>query len=179
MILFANNDKEFVINRFLIIVICGILICGLVFINIGCRNKQYNELDARPSSDWVREAVIYEINIRAFSKDGTFKALEAKIPDLKKLGVTVVCLMPIHPIGELNRRGRLGNPYAIKDYYSINHEFGSLIDFKSLVDAIHQAGLKIIIDLVVNQTAWDSQLFMEHPEWYNHNEEGAIVSPRV
>ena len=96
---------------------------------------------------------------------------------MNKLGITVISLQPINPVGELNRRGRLGSPDAVKDFYSVNSEYGTLEDFKSLVNTIHQQGLKIIINLVANQAAWDSQLLMEHPDWFVHNEEGAIVAP--
>jgi len=147
------------------------------FSYFGCTKKNFNDLQARPSAEWVKNAVIYEVNLRSFSKDGPFKALEAQIPEMKKLGVTVISLMPIHPIGELNRRGTLGSPYAVRDFYAVNPEFGTLEDFKSLVNIVHQQGLKIIINLVASQAAWDNQLLMEHPDWFVHNEEGAIVSP--
>ena len=138
---------------------------------------KYSEVNARPSEDWVREAVVYEVYLRSFSHQGTFRALEQRLPELKELGVTVVWLMPIHPVGELNRKGTLGSPYAVQDYYAINPEFGTLEDFKSLVHAIHAQGMKIIIDLVANHTAWDSKLVMEHPDWFTKNEDGAIISP--
>jgi glycosidase len=143
----------------------------------GCTKIKYNDLNARISTEWVKNAVIYEINLRSFSKDGTFKTLEAQIPELRKRGITIVSLVPIHPIGELNRRGQIGSLDAIKDFYAVNPEFGILKDFQSLVNITHQQGLKIIINLVANQAAWDSQLLMEHPDWFVHNEEGAIVSP--
>jgi cyclomaltodextrinase / maltogenic alpha-amylase / neopullulanase len=145
----------------------------------GCRGKKYTALNARPSAEWVKSAVIIEVNLRSFSKDGACKSLAAQIPALKKRGSTVVSLMPIHPIGEMNRKGKLGSPYAVKDFYSVNPEFGTLEDFKSLVNTIHQHGLKIVINLVANQAAWDSQLLLEHPNWFVHNEEGAIVSPNA
>lgn len=139
--------------------------------------SRYSLLDARRSADWVSDAVIYEVSLRSFSRQGTFKGLEARLPELNRLGVTVVWLMPIHPVGELNRKGTLGSPYAVQDYYGINPEFGTLDDFRSLVRAVHRNGMHIIIDLVANHTAWDSRLMMEHPEWFTHNAEGAIVSP--
>ena len=139
--------------------------------------SKYADLKARPSADWVRDAVIYEVYLRSFSKEGSFKALERRLPELKDLGVTVVWLMPIHPVGDLNRKGRLGSPYSVQDYYAINPEFGTLEDFKSLVEATHALGMKIIIDLVANHTSWDSKLVMEHPDWFTTDSEGAIVSP--
>ena len=140
---------------------------------------KYSDQPARPSAPWVRDAVIYEVYLRSFSKEGTFRGLELRLPELKSLGVTVVWLMPIHPVGELGRKGRLGSPYSVQDYYGINPEFGTLDDFKSLVNSVHQQGMKIIIDLVANHTSWDSKLLFEHPEWFKTNKEGAIVSPNA
>ena len=138
---------------------------------------KFADLHARESADWVKDAVIYEVYLRSFSKEGSFKALEARLPELRELGVTVVWLMPIHPVGELNRKGTLGSPYSIRDYYEINPEFGTLEDFQSLVNSVHAAGMKIIIDLVANHTAWDARILLDHPEWYTHNGDGAIVAP--
>jgi len=141
--------------------------------------SKYADLNARPSAEWVRDAVIYEVYPRSFSKEGTFQSLERRLPELKELGVTVIWLMPIHPVGELNRKGKLGSLYAVQDYYGVNPGFGTLDDFKSLVQATHKLGMKIIIDLVANHTSWDSQLIMQHPDWFRTNAEGALVSPNV
>jgi glycosidase len=138
---------------------------------------KYALMNARESVEWVKDAVIYEVYLRSFSKEGTFKALEVKIPELKKLGVTIVWLMPIHPVGKINRKGFLGSPYSVQDYYAVNQEFGTLNGFKSLVNTVHRQGLKIIIDLVANHTAWDNPMLKEHPEWYTHDKKGAIISP--
>jgi glycosidase len=132
---------------------------------------------ARSSEEWVRDAVIYEVYLRSFSRYGGFKALERRLSELKALGVGVIWLMPIHPAGELYRKGTLGSPYSIQDYYAINPEFGTMDDFKSLIGSVHSSGMKINIDLVAGHTAWDSKTLMEHPEWYVTNEEGAITSP--
>lgn len=137
----------------------------------------YADLPARPSEDWVRDAVIYEVYLRSFSKEGSFKALQRRLPELKDLGVTVVWLMPIHPVGELNRKGTLGSPYAVQDFYEVNPEFGTLDDFKSLVNEVHKQGMKIIIDLVINHTSWDSRLITEHTDWFTKNRVGAIIAP--
>jgi len=132
---------------------------------------------ARPSADWVKNAVIYELYPRSFSNDESFQSVIRKIPELKKLGVTVLWLMPIHPIGEINRKGNLGSPYSIRDYYKINTEYGTLDDFKNLVEAAHRNGMRIIIDLVINHTAWDNPLIHEHPDWYEHDSSGKIIPP--
>jgi glycosidase len=135
--------------------------------------------DMRPidSPDWVRDAVMYEIFPRAFSESGSFREIERRLPELKELGVTVLWLMPIHPIGELRRKGSLGSPYAVKDYYGINPEFGTLEDFRSLLARTHALGMRLIIDLVANHTAWDNPLIEEHPDWYRRNSAGEIVPP--
>lgn len=137
----------------------------------------FAEEQARPSEQWVKDAIVYSVFVRAFSPEGNFKALELKIPELRELGVTVLWLMPIHPIGLLNRKGSLGSPYAIADYLEINPEYGTMDDFRSLVRTVHENGMKIIIDLVANHTAWDSQLIFEHPEFFTLDSAGKIVAP--
>ena len=158
-----------------VIIVC--VYCSIF--HFGCTKKNYTDLKARQSTDWTKNAVIYKINLRSFSKVGTLKALETQIPELKELGITVISLMPIHPIGELSRKGVLGSLDAVKDFYAVNPEFGTLEDFKSLVSATHQQGLKFIMNLVINQAAWDNQLIIEHPDWFVHNEEGAIIAPNA
>ncbi len=141
------------------------------------RRTPYAALQARPSEDWVKDAVIYEVYLRSFSTEGTFKALERRLPELKDLGATVLWLMPIHPVGTVKRKGTLGSPYAVQDYYAVNPEFGTLEDFRSLVRAVHEHGMNIIIDLVANHTAWDSKLIQEHPEWFSKDDQGNMVPP--
>ena len=164
-------------SSFISTVIIAFVCCSIF--HFGCTKKKYTDLKARQSPEWIKNAVITEINLRSFSNAGTFKALETQIPELKELGITVISLMPIHPVGELNRRGVLGSLNAVKDFYTVNPEFGTLEDFQSLVSATHQQGLKFIINLVINQAAWDNQLLMEHPDWFVHNQEGAIVAPNA
>lgn len=124
--------------------------------------------------DWARSATIYQINTRQFTPEGSFKAAEAQLPRLKALGVGILWLMPIHPIGEVNRKGRLGSPYAVKDYLAVNPEFGTLAEFKQFVAAAHQLGLKVILDWVGNHTAWDNVLVKAHPDWYARDEQGRM-----
>jgi glycosidase len=125
----------------------------------------------------VKNGIIYEIYPRAFSQDGNFAGIERKLPELKKLGVTILWLMPIHPVGLEKRKGSLGSSYSVKDYYGINPEYGTLDDFKKLVSAAHAEGFKIIIDLVANHTAWDNPLAKKHTRWYTKNAIGEIISP--
>jgi glycosidase len=131
------------------------------------------------SADWVREATIYSVYVRSFSPEGTFAGLERRLPELKKLGVTVLWLLPIHPVGVKNRKGTLGSPYAVRDYYVINPEFGTMADFKRLLAAIHKQGMKLIIDLVANHTSWDSKLLADHPDWFTHDAAGSVVTPNA
>lgn len=127
--------------------------------------------------DWARNAVIYEVNTRQFTKEGTFDAFAAHLPRLKDLGVDILWFMPIQPIGELNRKGTLGSYYSIRDYKAVNPEFGSLDDFKNVVKKAHEAGFKVILDWVANHTAFDHIWIKEHPEWYNRDENDNIISP--
>ncbi|WP_423186874.1 alpha-amylase family glycosyl hydrolase [Alishewanella sp. d11] len=115
---------------------------------------------------WTKDAVIYQLNTRQFSKEGTFNAAKLELPRLKALGVDIIWLMPIHPIGEVNRKGSLGSPYAVKDYLAVNPEFGTKEDFKAFVDEAHRLGLYVILDWVANHTAWDNVLVAQHPDWY-------------
>ncbi|MEI2688348.1 MAG: alpha-amylase family glycosyl hydrolase [Anaerolineae bacterium] len=122
--------------------------------------------------EWSKNATIYQINTRQFTPEGTFRAAEAHLPRLKNLGVDILWLMPVHPIGEQNRKGSLGSPYAVKDYYGVNPEFGALDDLKHFVQAAHSLGLRVILDWVANHTAWDNVLVQEHPEWYARDWKG-------
>jgi glycosidase len=131
--------------------------------------KPYVEL-AHP--DWSKDAVIYEVNIRQYTPEGTFSAFANHLPRLKELGVDILWLMPIHPIGEKNRKGTLGSYYAVIDYYGINPEFGTMEDFKSLVQQIHDMGMYVILDWVANHSAWDNPLTRQHPEWYTKTIDG-------
>jgi cyclomaltodextrinase len=131
---------------------------------------------ARVAPDWLRDGVIYEVYPRAFSAGGDFAGVTAQLDRLKGLGVNVIWLMPIHPIGKLKAKGSLGSPYAVRDYDAVNPEFGTAADLKRLVEAAHQRDMKVFIDLVVNHTAWDSVL-MKHPGWYTQDPAGRIVPP--
>lgn len=122
--------------------------------------------------EWSKNATIYEVNVRQYTPEGTFKAFEAHLPRLKKMGVDIVWLMPIHPIGVEKRKGSLGSYYSVKDYYGINPEFGTKADFKHLVDQIHKMGMHIIVDWVANHSSWDNELAQDHPDWYTKTEEG-------
>jgi glycosidase len=129
---------------------------------------------AMPHVAWSKNANIYEVNIRQYTPEGTFKAFAAHLPRLKKMGVDILWLMPIQPIGEKNRKGTLGSYYAVRDYTAVNPEFGNLDDFKALVQQAHALGMKVIIDWVANHTAFDNPWTTEHSDWYLKNEKGEI-----
>lgn len=127
--------------------------------------------------DWAKNSTIYEVNIRQFSKEGTFKSFQQHLPRLKELGVDILWLMPINPIGKLNRKGTLGSYYSVKDYVDVNPEFGTKEDFKTLVDEIHNQGMHVIIDWVANHTAWDNKWVKTNPEFYTKDSSGNFVPP--
>lgn len=159
-----------------------------IFVLLGlsaCKNTQKLASSAGAATDslmkshdtWSKNAVIYEVNIRQFTPEGTFKAFEKHLPRLKDMGVDIIWLMPIHPIGLKNRKGSMGSHYSVQDYLKVNPEYGSMQDFRHLVKETHKQDMKIIIDWVANHTAWDNPLIVEHPDWYTHNEKGEIVAP--
>jgi glycosidase len=134
----------------------------------------YNSNSILPS--WANSATIYEVNIRQYTEAGTFKAFEANLPRLQKLGVKILWLMPIHPISELKRNGSLGSPYAVANYKGINPEFGNETDFKSLVTKAHALGFKVILDWVANHSGWDNP-WTANKSWYHTDADGNIVPP--
>ena len=123
---------------------------------------------------WLGRGVIYEVFPRSFSSEGTLAGVTAGLDDIARLGATVVWLMPIHPIGALNRKGTLGSPYAVRDYRAIHPDLGDENDLKSLVERAHSLGLRVIIDWVANHTAWDCTL-LNQPTWYKPDERGEVA----
>lgn len=121
-----------------------------------------------------RNQVMYSVYVRNHTPEGTFQALRADLKRIRSLGVDIVWLMPIHPIGTKARKGILGSPYAISDYRAVNPEYGTIEDFKALVTDIHSLGMKCIIDVVYNHTSPDSWLVDNHPEWFYHKPDGSF-----
>jgi glycosidase len=138
--------------------------------------RDVSKEQARTARDWVRDGVVYEIYPRAFSPQGNFNGITARLDDLKDLGVTILWLMPIHPIGQEKKKGTVGSPYAVRDYYGINPDYGTKDDLKKLISDAHRRGMKVIIDIVANHTSWDSVL-MKHPEFYKRDAKGNITYP--
>lgn len=155
-----------------------LLVFGWVLSACSPAQKPCNPVKTELSTpEWTKNLSIYELNVRQFSKEGTFKAVEARLDELNDLNVGIIWLMPIHPIGEKNRKGTLGSYYAVKDYKEVNPEFGNKQDFKDLVDAIHAKGMYVIIDWVANHTAWDHSWVETNPEFYTKGEHGEFVPP--
>lgn len=151
----------------------------LASLAVACGSKDKKDADKAvelpaPPKD---QLAIYEVFVRNFSPEGTFKGVIAGLDSLKSLGVNTLWLMPIHPVGEEKRKGTYGSPYAVKDFYDVNPEFGSKEDFKALVDAAHSKGMYLIIDLVANHTSFDNAWTKEHPEWYTRDDSGQIIPP--
>ena len=126
--------------------------------------------------DWTYDAVVYEMNVRQYTPEGTFAAAAEHLPRLKELGVDIVWMMPIYPIGVKERKGTLGSYYAISDYCATNPEFGTLEDFDAFVAKAHELGLKVIIDWVANHTSPDALWITERPaDWYVRDEHGNTI----
>jgi glycosidase len=164
------------------LVVALILGATLLFI-LSCREKQVVTETPKAAwekprvPNWHKNATIYEVNLRHFTKENTFKSFEAHIPRLKDMGIDILWFMPIQPISVKNRKGELGSPYSIGDYYKTNPDYGTMDDFKSMVKAIHDAGMYIIIDWVPNHSGWDNPWITEHPNWYTQDKNGKIIDP--
>ena len=123
---------------------------------------------------WSRNATIYQINTRQFTEEGTFRAAQGHLSRLRDLGVVILWLMPVHEVGAVNRKGTLGSPYAVKDYYSVDPALGTVSDLQRFVALAHDLGMYVLLDWVANHTAWDNALVHEHPEWYARDWKGDL-----
>lgn len=145
----------------------------------GCDNADYqqNQTSNVEPPEWSYNANIYEVNIRQNTPEGTFNAFAEDIPRLQEMGVKILWLMPIHPIGEKNRKGTLGSYYSIVDYTDVNPEFGTKDDFRSLIQKAHDHDMKVLLDWVANHTAWDAVWTETNPEFYETDEDGNFFPP--
>lgn len=123
---------------------------------------------------WARRANIYEVNVRQYTPEGTFRAFEKSLPRLRRMGVDVLWIMPVNPISKEQRKGTLGSYYAVQDYTRVNPEFGTMDDFKHLVATAHRMGFKVILDWVANHTGWDNVWVKQHPDWYKRGVDGQL-----
>lgn len=126
------------------------------------------------SPEKYRNSSIYSIFVRNYSAKGTFHEVVHDLERIKAMGFDIIWLMPIHPIGKKNRKGSLGSPYSISDFFKINPEYGTENDFKSFIQRAHELNLKVIIDVVYHHTSWDSRLMDEKPDWFYHKKDGTI-----
>lgn len=152
-----------------------ILILILTFSLACCRSNKWSNLDASQINGhpaWMMQGNIYEVNVRQYTPEGTFNAFAKHLDRLKAMGVETIWFMPINPISKLDRKGTLGSYYAVSDYTAINPEFGTFDDFKKLVQAIHDKGMKVLIDWVPNHTGADHRWITEHPEFFVKDNSG-------
>ena len=150
----------------------------LITLLVSCGNKS-NQAEPVATAkiehpEWVYNAVLYEVNTRQFTPEGTFTAFAAELPRLGELGVDILWFMPIQPIGEKDRKGTLGSYYSIRDYTAVNSEFGTLDDFRTVVDQAHGLGMKVILDWVANHTSRDAVWVEAHPDWYVRDSLGEL-----
>jgi glycosidase len=169
-------------ERTILITVVTMLVAALIL--FGCKQaaKTTEEKPEPFVSDvihpeWSKDIVLYEINLRQYTEEGTIQAFEEHLPRLQELGVDVLWFMPVHPIGEENRKGELGSYYSVKDFKDINPEFGTLDDFKNMMNRAHEMGFYIMLDWVPNHTAWDNPLASEHPEYYMKDSTGSFIPP--
>ena len=158
--------------------------------------KKKKEQIAAFQPEMEENAVIYEVNIRQYSSEGSFNAFTKDIPQLKELGVKIIWVMPIFPISQTKRKATggdnskfasempaaeqskyLGSYYAVSDFAKVNPEFGTIEDFRNLVKTAHENGIYVILDWVPNHTGWDHVWIKQHPEFYTHNAKGEIIDP--
>ena len=135
-----------------------------------------NSAESTEAPDFMKTAVLYEVNLRQYTKSGTMNEFAEHLDTLKDMGINTLWFMPIHPISVTNRSGKLGSYYSVSDYRDVNPEFGTKDDFKALVEKAHDMGFHVILDWVANHTGWDNPWITEHPDWYTHKD-GKIISP--
>ena len=135
------------------------------------------DLEQAGNKPFLIKSNIYEVNLRQYNYEGNIQSFIKELPRLHEMGVEILWMMPIHPIGLIKRKGTLGSYYSIQDYYAVNPEFGSTEDFKTLVEKVHEFDMKIIIDWVANHAAWDNAWTKTNPEFFEHDEEGTFKPP--
>lgn len=154
------------------------LLAMLPFLFVSCAPESTETAYTPVPPEWSYSATIYEVNVRQFSEEGTFAKVQEALPRLHEMGVKILWLMPIHPIGEVERKGTMGSYYSVKDYFDVNPEFGTKEDFRDFVDAAHAMGFKVILDWVANHTAWDNPLTETNPAFFELDEDGKFMPPR-
>ena len=174
-----------------------LLIAGFLFFAVSCNNGAQEEVTEQKDSvqfmvqhpDWAKSANIYEVNLRQYSPGGTIKEFTEHLPRLKEMGVDILWFMPIFEIGKVNRKATqtqlieeiedskeqekyLGSYYGIRDYMAVNPEFGTMEEFKALVNKIHEMDMYVVLDIAVNHTAWDHDWVKSNPDYYTRIKQG-------
>ena len=162
-------------RRILLLYVCSLL--SACSSSTAGTEAPYGGASALEEIRWQDRSAIYEVFVRDFSPTGDLQGLISGLDRIQATGANVVWLMPIHPVGEENRKGTLGSSYSVRDYRAINPAYGDADDFEDLVEAVHDRGMKLIIDWVPNHTAWDHAWVRDHPEWYTRNASGEITEP--
>lgn len=158
-------------------ILCWIIIAAFPLLSVAQKTNKPMESTSRSAPAWTLNANIYEVNIRQYTPEGTFNAFARHLPRLKAMGVDILWLMPVFPIGEKNRKGHLGSYYSISDYKAVNPKFGTMRDFDDLVSEAHKLGMYVILDWVANHTSFDHVWTKQHPNWYNRDAGGNILVP--
>ncbi|MCI4648114.1 alpha-amylase family glycosyl hydrolase [Phaeodactylibacter sp.] len=139
--------------------------------------EQPDLLPSAATPEWAAQANIYEVNVRQYTPSGTLEAFAKHLPRLKEMGVDILWFMPVYPISEARRKGSLGSYYAVADYTAVNPAFGTMEEFKALVNQIHDMDMRVILDWVPNHTGWDHPWITEHPEYYTQDSLGNVIDP--
>jgi alpha-amylase len=159
-------------------------VAAILFFSCNSNSKQNKETSETMSHNfnfspvsWAHRTNIYEVNLRQYTSEGTFNAFATHLHRLKNMGVQTLWLMPVQPIGLLNRKGAMGSYYSIQNYTTVNPEYGTLDDFKSLIQQAHELGFKVIIDWVANHTSWDHVWTKSNPDFFTKDENGNFRPP--
>ena len=152
------------------------LLLTLTVMTIGCKPKDHH---ATPVGDGfvvpeVADVVMYQVNPRVFAASNSFQAIIGRLDSIQDLGVNMLWIMPIYPIGEEKSKN---SPYSVRDYKAVAPEYGTVDDLRMLVEACHERGMGVILDWVANHTAWDNVWLTQHPDWYTHDSTGNIIFP--
>ena len=167
-----NRRKKYYIKSFNTILAISLFIIGLT---VNLFSQPEKSFVKHPS--WSYNKTIYEVNLRQYSQSGTFKGFEKRLPELKKMGVGILWFMPINPIGVKNRKGKLGSYYSVQNYMAVDSSYGTIAEFKKLVEKIHSMGMYVILDWVADHTSWDNVWTKEHPDFYRKDSLGNFVPP--
>ena len=151
-----------------------LLLLTIMVVSLGCKPKEHHALPVNDSFmvPEVADVVLYQVNPRVFAPSNSFQAITARLDSIEDLGVNMLWIMPIYPIGEEKSKN---SPYSVRDYTAVAPEYGTIEDLSTLVNACHQRGIGVILDWVANHTAWDNKWVAEHPDWYTHDSLGNII----